>query len=234
MVSNDYFLFFCNFVGAQIRRYADTQIGVHVMTSNQLPEVVVGFAGSPHPWRISKLSRKYWCDKHQLKQESTPVIPVNTNHPAASAACKRIPSAAVRKSPPRAAEARANNALMHRASASAPRCHDVASVAASSVATDAGNAAGLAAAHAVSAAALAAAAGSMASSVCSVNSSNSSNSEDFDMIGGGLLIPRPVLPVGTIMILQRMGMILTTICSLMQKQVSTRFWIISSLTWSRR
>ncbi len=235
MVSIDYFLFFCNFVGAQIRRYADTQIGVHAMTSNQLPEVVVGFAGPPHPRRISKLSRKYWCDKHRLKQESTPVIPVSPNHPAASAACKRTPSAAVHESPPRAAKARANNALMHRASASAPRCHDVASVAAASVAKDAGNAAGLAAAHAVSAAALAAAVGSIASPVCSVNSSNSSNSEDSDMFGGGgLLILRPVLPVGTIIILQWMGMILTTICPLMQKQVSTHFWIISSITWSGR
>ena len=111
--------------------------------------------------------------------------PVNPNHPAASAACKRTPSAAIGESPPRAAKARANNALMHRASVSAPRCHDVASVAASSVATDAGNAAGLAAAHAVSAPALAAAAGSMASSVCSINSSNSSDSEDSDMVGGG-------------------------------------------------
>jgi len=29
------------------------------MYSNQLPEVAVGFAGPPHPQRISKLSRKY-------------------------------------------------------------------------------------------------------------------------------------------------------------------------------
>ncbi len=116
-----------------------------------------------------------------------PVIPVNPNHPAASAARKRTPSAAVRESPPRAAKARANNALMHGASASAPRCHDVASVAIASVATDAGNTAGLAAAHAVSAAVLvlAATAGSIASPVCSVNSSNSSNSKDSVMIGGG-------------------------------------------------
>jgi len=28
MVSNDYFLFFCDFAVMQIRRYADTQIGV--------------------------------------------------------------------------------------------------------------------------------------------------------------------------------------------------------------
>jgi hypothetical protein len=84
-----------------------------------------------------------------------PVIPVNPNHPAASAARKQTPSAAVRESPSRAAKARANNALMHGASASAPRCHDVASVAVASVATDAGNDAGLAAAHAISAAALA-------------------------------------------------------------------------------
>ena len=99
------------------------------------------------------------------------------------------PSAAVRKSPPQAAKARSNNALIHGhgASASAPRCHDVASVAVASVATDARNAAGLAAAHAVSVAALAlaAAAGSITLPVCSINSSNSSNSKDSDMIGGG-------------------------------------------------
>jgi len=86
-----------------------------------------------------------------------PVIPVNPNHPAASAARKQTPSAAVRESPPRAAKTRANNALMHGASASPPRCHDVASVAVASVATDAGNVAGLTAALAVSTATLAAA-----------------------------------------------------------------------------
>ncbi len=154
------------------------------MTFNQLPEFVVGFTNPPHPWRISKLSRKYWRNKHRLKKEFVPVIPVNRNHPAASAARKRTPSAAVRESPPRAAKARANNALMPGASASTPRCHDVASVAAVSVATDAGNAAGVAAAHDLSAAALAAAAGSVASPVCSVNSSYSSDSDDSDMIGG--------------------------------------------------
>jgi len=117
-----------------------------------------------------------------------PVIPVNLNHPTASAARKRTPSAAVHESPPRAVKARANNALMHGVSASRPPwCHDVASVAVASVATDAGNAAGLASALAVSTATLvAAAAGSLASPACSVNSSNdSSNSEDSDMIGGG-------------------------------------------------
>ena len=152
------------------------------MSSNQLPEVVVGFSGPPHPRMISKLSQKYWRDKHLLWQESMPVIPVNPNHPAASAARKRTPSAAVRKSPPRAAKARANNALMHGASASPPPCHDVASVGVASVATDAGNAAGLASALAVSTATLAAAAGSPA---CSVNSSNDSRDrEDSDMIAG--------------------------------------------------
>jgi hypothetical protein len=83
-----------------------------------------------------------------------PVIPVNPNLPAASAAHKRTPSAAVRKSPPRAAKAKANNALMHGASASPPPCHDVASVGVASVAMDAGNAAGLASALAVSTATL--------------------------------------------------------------------------------
>ena len=120
-----------------------------------------------------------------------PVIPVNQNHPAASAARKRTPSAAVRESPPRAAKDRANNALMQHggASASPPRCHDVASVDVASVATDAGektdaaeNAAGLASALAVSTATfLAAAAGS--------RSNDSSDSEDSDMIGGGADIP---------------------------------------------
>jgi hypothetical protein len=60
MVSNDYFLyflwFFCHsrYADTQIRRYAGTQIRRYadrcspVMSSNQLPEVVVvGFAGSP-------------------------------------------------------------------------------------------------------------------------------------------------------------------------------------------
>jgi hypothetical protein len=103
-------------------------------------------------------------------------------------------------------------------------CHNVASVAVASVAMDAGNAAGLAAALAISTATLAATVGSVTLPACSVNSSNdSSDSEDFDMIGGGV-IPPPVLPVGTIMSFQRMGMLpTTTICPLMQKQVSTCF-----------
>ena len=90
-----------------------------------------------------------------------PVIPVNQNHPAASAARKRTPpSAAVRESPPRAAKDRANNALMQHggASASPPRCHDVASVGVASVAMDAGDATGLTLALALSTATLAAAA----------------------------------------------------------------------------
>jgi hypothetical protein len=181
------------YADTQIRRYADTQIRRYadrfspVMSSNQLPEVVVGFSSPPHPRRISKLSRKYWRDKHLLRQESMPVIPVNPNHPVASAARKRkrTPrSAAIRESPPRAAKTRENNALMHGASAPPPPpCHDVASVGVASVATDAGNAASLASALAVSTATLAATAGSPA---CSVNSSNdSSNSEDSDVIAGG-------------------------------------------------
>ena len=72
-----------------------------------------------------------------------PVIPVNPNHPAASAARKRTPSAAVCESPPRAAKNRVNNVPMHGASTSAPR-----------IATDADYGAGLANAHAVSVAAL--------------------------------------------------------------------------------
>jgi hypothetical protein len=162
------------------------------MSSNQLLEIVVGSAGTPHPRRISKLSRKYWLDKHRLWQESItmPVIPVNQNHPAASAARRRTPRSAVRESPPRAAKDRANNALMQHggASASPPRCHDVASVDVASVlAMDAGeitdaaqNAAGLASALAVSTATFAAAAG---------RSNDSSDSEDSGMIGGGADIP---------------------------------------------
>ncbi len=124
-----------------------------------------------------------------------PVIPVNPNHPAASATrSKRTPIAAVRESQPRATKERVNNALMqHGASASPPRCPDVASVAVASVATDAGektdaakNAAGHASALAGSTATLAAAAGS---------SNDSSNSEDSDMIGGGD-IPPPSSPSG--------------------------------------
>jgi hypothetical protein len=119
------------------------------------------------------------------------MIPVNQNHPAASAARKRTPRLAVRESPPRAAKDRANNALMQYggASASPPRCHDVASVDVASVlAMDAGeitdaaqkNAAGLASALAVSTATFAAAAG---------RSNDSSDSEDSGMIGGGADIP---------------------------------------------
>ena len=157
------------------------------MSSNQLPEVIVGFAAPPHLRRISKLSRKYCRDKHQLWQESMPVIPVNPNHPAASAACKWTPSAAVRESPPQATKARTNNALMHGASDSHPPwCHDVVSVAVASVTTDAGNTTSLASALAVSTATLvAAAAGSLTSPACSVNSSNdSSGSKDSDRNGG--------------------------------------------------
>jgi hypothetical protein len=101
-----------------------------------------------------------------------PVIPVNPNHPAASAARKRTPSAAVCKLPPRAAKIRANNALMHGASASAPR-----------IVMDADNGIGLAHAHAISVAAFAAAADSVAVSARSYDSSNSSES-DLDIIGG--------------------------------------------------
>jgi hypothetical protein len=120
------------------------------MTSKQLPEVVIGFTDPPHPWRISKLSLKYWHNKHHLRQESMPVIPVNPNHPAASAARKLTHSAAIHESPPAAAKMRANNALTNGASASAPWYHDVVSVAAASVATNTGNVTDLADAHAVS------------------------------------------------------------------------------------
>ena len=91
-----------------------------------------------------------------------PVIPVNPNHPAASTAHKRMPSAG--ESPLRAVKTRANNALLHGASASATRCHDVTSVAAASasVATNADNVTAFADAHAVTDAALAAKAGSVA------------------------------------------------------------------------
>ncbi len=98
---------------------------------------------------------------------------VGLTYPTASAARKRTPSAAICKSPPRAAKVRANNALMHGASASAPR-----------IATDADNGIGLAHAHAISVAAFAAAVDSVAASARSYDSSNSSES-DLDIIGGG-------------------------------------------------
>ncbi len=91
-----------------------------------------------------------------------PVIPVNPNHPAASAARKRTPSAAVRKSPPRAAKSRANNALMHGASSPTP-----------GIATDADNSVGLADVNAVPVVLFAAAAGSVAASARSYDSSSS-------------------------------------------------------------
>ena len=116
--------------------HLSTHLGVPARTSNQLTEVTVGFAEPPHSWRISKLSRKHWCDKHQQR------------------AARKWPSA-VCESPPPPAKAKANIALMHGGSASTP--HNVASVAAASVTMDAANAFGLAgAAHAVSAASLAA------------------------------------------------------------------------------
>jgi hypothetical protein len=159
-----------------IHRYADrcSPLLAIPMTSNQLPEVLIGFADPPPPRKISKLSSKYWCDKHPLQLASMPVSPVNPNHPTASTARKQTPSAAVHQSPPRAAKIRANNALVHGASASAPW-----------IATDAGNGAGLANAHAVSVAAFAAAAGSVTASARSDDSSNSSES-DSDIIGGGV------------------------------------------------
>jgi hypothetical protein len=110
--------------------HLSSHLGVPARTSNQLTEVTVGFTDPLHSRRISKLSWKYLCDKHQQR-----------------AARKRPPSA-VRESPPPPAKARANIALMHGASA--------ASVAAASVTMDAANAAGIAgAAHAISAASLA-------------------------------------------------------------------------------
>ena len=137
-----------------------------------------------------------------------PVIPDNPNHPAASAARKRAPSAAVLESPPRAAKTRADNALLHGASASAPRCHDVTSVAAASasVATNANNVAAFADAHAVTDAALAAAAGSVALPALSVNRSNSSDSDDSEMIGGDCANS----PHSRKSIFQRMGIMMLT------------------------
>ena len=118
-MASDYCLFFVIFchTDTQILRYADrcSHLLAIVMTSNQLPEVVVGFADPLHPWKIFKLSLKYWRNKHHLRQESMPVIPVNPNHPAARAVRKRTLSAIVCKSPPRAAKIRANSALMHGA-----------------------------------------------------------------------------------------------------------------------
>jgi hypothetical protein len=167
-------VFFCH-TDTLIRRYTDrcSCLLAIAMTSSQLSEVVIGFADPPPPQKRSILSSKFWCDKHRLWQASMPVIPVNPNHPTASAAHKRTPSVAVHESPPRAAKIRVNNALVHGASASAPR-----------IAMDAGNGAGLANAHVVSVAAFAAAAGSVAAPAHSDDSSTSSES-DLDIIGGG-------------------------------------------------
>jgi hypothetical protein len=82
------------------------------MPSDQLFEVVVGVANHSLPWRISKLSRRYWRLTHRLKQKTMPVIPVSQNHPAASAVCRRMPRAPICESPPRAAKTRAD-AVMH-------------------------------------------------------------------------------------------------------------------------
>ena len=81
---------------------------------------------------------------------------------------------AVCESPPRAAKSRANNALMHGASAPAPR-----------IATeeDADNSVGLANVNAVPVVLFAAAAGSVAASARTYDSSGSSES-DLDIIGG--------------------------------------------------
>jgi hypothetical protein len=81
----------------QIRRYTDrcSRLLAISMTHNQLPDVVIGFADPPPPRKIFKLSLKYWCDKHRLRQASMPAIPVNPNHPAASAVRKRTPIVAV-------------------------------------------------------------------------------------------------------------------------------------------
>ncbi len=169
--------FFCN-ADTPIHRYADrcSRLLTIAITSNQLPEVVIGFADPPPLQKRSILSSKFWCDTHRLLQASMPVIPVNPNHPAASAARKWTLSAAVCESPPRAAKIRANNALMHGVSASAPW-----------IATDADNGIGLAHAHAISAAAFAATAGSVVASARSYDSSNSSES-DLDIIGGGVVL----------------------------------------------
>ncbi len=100
-----FFVFICH-ADTPIRRYADrcSRLLAIAMTSNQLPEVVIGFADPPPLRKRSILSSKFWRNKHRLRQASMPVIPVNPNHPTASAARKRTPSAAVYESPPRAAK----------------------------------------------------------------------------------------------------------------------------------
>jgi hypothetical protein len=52
--------------------HLSSHLGVPARTSNQLTEVTVGFADPPHSRRISKLSRKYWCDKHRQRAARTP------------------------------------------------------------------------------------------------------------------------------------------------------------------
>jgi hypothetical protein len=151
----------------QIRMYAD-RFSQSCLPS-QLFEVEVACTDPPPPRRISKLSRRY----HRLKK-SMPVISVDTNHPAASAARRMArewmtPRAPTRMLPPRVAKTNAT-AVMHDALAPAPRhqCVDAASFAAASFASTAASAARNVA----------------LTGALSVNSSSSSDSDDSKMSGG--------------------------------------------------
>ena len=89
--SDSFLVFWCFFVIMLSPRddmVADTQMHrwiLSVMPTSQLFEVEVGCTDPPPPRRISKLSRSY----RNLKK-NTPVIPVDANHPAASAAHRTV------------------------------------------------------------------------------------------------------------------------------------------------
>jgi hypothetical protein len=105
------------------------------MPTSQLFEFKVGCTDPPPPRRISKLSRRY----PHLKK-NMPVIPVDANYPAASAACRTVGErqhAPTCTSPPRVAKTKATM-VMHNALAPAAPRHprdDSASFAGASFAT---------------------------------------------------------------------------------------------------
>ncbi len=90
------------------------------MPTSQLFEVEVGCTAPPPPRRISKLSQRYRCLKKNM-----PVIPVDANHPAASAGRRTVGErqhAPTRTSPPRVAKTKAT-LVMHNALAPAAARH---------------------------------------------------------------------------------------------------------------
>jgi hypothetical protein len=86
------------------------------MPASQIFEVEVGCTDLPPPQRISKLSQRY----HRLKK-NMPVIPVDANHPAASAVHRTVGEqqhAPTHTSPPQVAKSKATM-VMHNALAPA-------------------------------------------------------------------------------------------------------------------